>query len=112
MGYRTSIEKAALKTLEQLGYTWHEGELWKPPIGKSASPLLDKIDLLEARIAALTKDAEPVATVLPYGTSPSQKEAFARAQRERDKTPFLDAFLIAGVVCIAGIFLLSYFLKS
>ena len=58
MGYRTSIEKAALKTLEQLGYTWHESELWKPPIGKSASPLLDKIDLLEARIAELTKDAE------------------------------------------------------
>ena len=48
---------------------------------------------------------------LPYGTSPSQKEDFARAQPERDKTPFLDAFLIAGVVCIAGIFLLSYFLK-
>lgn len=25
---------AAIKTLENLGYTYHGGELWKPPLGK------------------------------------------------------------------------------
>lgn len=27
---------AAIKTLERMGYTYHGGELWKPPPGKSA----------------------------------------------------------------------------
>lgn len=28
-----SIELSAIKTLDKLGYTYHGGELWKPPIG-------------------------------------------------------------------------------
>lgn len=29
-----SIELSAIKTLDKLGYTYHGGELWKPPIGE------------------------------------------------------------------------------
>lgn len=25
---------AAIRTLEKLGYSWHGGELWKPPLGR------------------------------------------------------------------------------
>lgn len=32
----TNEEKAAVKTLKHLGYTYHGGELWKPPLGKPA----------------------------------------------------------------------------
>lgn len=28
-------EISAMKTLEYLGYTYHGGEYWKPPLGKS-----------------------------------------------------------------------------
>ncbi len=28
-------ESAAVETLESKGYTWHGGELWKPPLGKA-----------------------------------------------------------------------------
>lgn len=37
-------QQAATHTLERAGYTYHGGELWKPPVGPSASPLLDTID--------------------------------------------------------------------
>lgn len=32
-----SSEQAAVRTLEQRGYTYHGGELWKPPLGSSSS---------------------------------------------------------------------------
>ena len=39
-------EQSAVKTLEQLGYTYHGGELWKPPLGKA--PDFNLIDLYRA----------------------------------------------------------------
>ena len=30
-GHRQRI--AAVRTLERMGYTYHDGELWKPPLG-------------------------------------------------------------------------------
>ena len=39
-------EQSAIKTLEQLGYTYHGGELWKPPLGKA--PEFNLIDSLRA----------------------------------------------------------------
>lgn len=30
----TSRNASAVKTLEQMKYTYHGGEMWKPPIGK------------------------------------------------------------------------------
>lgn len=44
MGHK---ERTAVKTLEQSGYTYNGAKYWKPPIGPSASPMLDKIDTLE-----------------------------------------------------------------
>ncbi len=38
--------QSAVKTLEQLGYTYHGGELWKPPLGKA--PDFNLIDLYRA----------------------------------------------------------------
>lgn len=38
--------KAAIETLERLGYTYEGGELWKPPIGKA--PAFAAPDLLDA----------------------------------------------------------------
>lgn len=40
------LERAE-KTLEYAGYTYCGGELWKPPLGPSAKPLLEHIDSLE-----------------------------------------------------------------
>jgi hypothetical protein len=39
----TNKELAAIKTLEHLGYTYHGGELWKPPLGKPRPSLPDEI---------------------------------------------------------------------
>lgn len=50
--YETERDKA-VKSLQKAGYTDCGGELWKPPIGPSASPLLEEIDRLRAQIAAL-----------------------------------------------------------
>lgn len=38
-------------TLRQAGYTDHGGQLWKPPLGKNASPLLDRIMELKQQLA-------------------------------------------------------------
>lgn len=43
--------KAAIATLEHLGYTWHGGEMWKPPLGPV--PDFSLIDRLHAEIDAL-----------------------------------------------------------
>lgn len=42
--------EAAVKTLEAAGYTYHGGELWKPRLGPSAKPFLDRIAELEAAL--------------------------------------------------------------
>lgn len=57
---------AAIKTLQNLGYTYHGAELWKPPIGKV--PDFDLIDSLRNRISELeASQAAPAAVpvVLP-----------------------------------------------
>lgn len=46
---------AALRTLENLGYTNAGGLFWKPPIGKA--PNFDLIDALRAEVEALRADA-------------------------------------------------------
>jgi hypothetical protein len=38
--------QAAVKTLDRLGYTYHDGEMWKPPLGKA--PAFSAPDLLDA----------------------------------------------------------------
>lgn len=43
----------AVKSLQKAGYTDCGGELWNPPIGPSASPLLEEIDRLRAQLAAI-----------------------------------------------------------
>lgn len=43
--------KAAIATLEHLGYTYHGGEMWKPPLGPA--PNFSLIDQLHAEIDAL-----------------------------------------------------------
>jgi hypothetical protein len=43
-------ERAATKTLEAVGYTYHGGELWKPPLGSDKLPLLTRIAKLEATL--------------------------------------------------------------
>lgn len=42
---------AAVRTLQSLGYTYHGGEGWKPPLGPPPHPILKRIDDLEARLA-------------------------------------------------------------
>jgi len=59
---RTALAKAE-RTLTLAGYTdEHGAELWKPPLGPSAAPLLDKIDELQAKLTAL-EGQEPAAWV-------------------------------------------------
>jgi hypothetical protein len=46
---------AAHRTLVRLGYTWLGGELWKPPLGKRASPQTEKD---AARLRDLLNEAD------------------------------------------------------
>jgi hypothetical protein len=82
-----SIRKtiAAGRTLEGLGYTCHDGELWKPPLGANPSPLLARIIQLQAEAEALRKDAE----WQPIETAP------------KDGTEILVSFNGLGVKCVA-----------
>jgi hypothetical protein len=41
---------AAVKTLEAAGYTFHGGQLWKPPLGPNPQPLFERIAELEAAL--------------------------------------------------------------
>lgn len=56
--------KSAIKTLEQLGYTNHGGEFWKPPIGKA--PDFDLIDSIRAERDALAAKLEAVGSKEPW----------------------------------------------
>lgn len=65
--------EAAIKTLERLGYTYHGGEQWKPPVGRVPEWLDDPIGpaslpvrLLEVTQAAFQWiDAVPQSVQLP-----------------------------------------------
>jgi len=67
-GDKSKISKAnkelnrATKTLENAGYTDNGGELWKPPLGPSASPMIDKIDSLTNELEALRAENESLKT--------------------------------------------------
>ena len=45
-----SKNTAAIATLERMGYTYHGGELWKPPLGKALD--FDLVDRIHARMEA------------------------------------------------------------
>lgn len=49
--HKPARDVAAVRTLAEMGYDWHGGEQWKPPIGKA--PDFDLIDSLRTRITEL-----------------------------------------------------------
>lgn len=61
-----TAEQSAVKTLERLGYTYHGGTQWKPPLGKSAEPLLDRITELQAQLQQY--QWQPIETAPKDGT--------------------------------------------
>jgi hypothetical protein len=40
--------RAAVRTLESLGFTYHDAELWKPPLGQRAAPSDGEREAFEA----------------------------------------------------------------
>jgi hypothetical protein len=54
---------AAQKTLERMGYTYHGGEQWKPPLGQA--PDFALVDRLKARLEAAE---ELIAAIDEYET--------------------------------------------
>lgn len=55
---KAELEKAT-RALESAGYTLKEGaQEWKPPLGPSASPMLDELDRLRAENEALKAEIE------------------------------------------------------
>lgn len=52
-----------VRTLQNAGYTDNGGALWTPPLGKSASPLLDRIDDLEKKNRQLFEALEMAVSV-------------------------------------------------
>jgi len=60
---KANIEKAAVKTLGNLGYSYHGSELWKPPIGKKPDYIEKEINAATALYAFagwLTSMKEPI----------------------------------------------------
>jgi len=56
----------ACRSLVAAGFTYTEGaQSWRPPLGPSASPLLNKIDKLEAQVTVLKNFAESLKFVRP-----------------------------------------------
>lgn len=65
-------EGAAVETLESKGYTWHGGELWKPPLGKAPAYITGeqtRSELLQ-RAEKLADDAEALAERVSRGDTP------------------------------------------
>lgn len=61
-------ERSAVKTLEALGYTYHGGEQWKPPLGKApdyitAEPLPFDLEAAKAGAPIMTRDGRPAVFV-------------------------------------------------
>lgn len=71
------------------GFTYTEGaQEWKPPIGPSASPLLDRIDQLAAQLSDATSQCGVMAELLREGTKVIPAIGVAI-----DDLPVVDAFL-------------------
>jgi len=58
---------AACRTLEHSGYTYHGGELWKPPLGSCPMPLLEQIEALQAENESLKAQIEAAKNQEPIG---------------------------------------------
>lgn len=80
-----AAEWAAHNTLEQMGYTYSGGSLWKPPIGQA--PDFNLIDQLHAKIAELKKDRDEwqEATIMANDNSERELKRRRELQDERDK---------------------------
>lgn len=64
-----SSEKAAVKTLEGMSYTWNGGELWKPPVGEAPDYIKDSSEW----VPEAGDYCEACWLELPDGGSPSFK---------------------------------------
>ena len=66
------IELSAIRTLDKLGYTYHGGELWKPPIGEKPTftqpAEVNRVHEKAGRIYEISKyfDFKKVAEVMQY----------------------------------------------
>ncbi|MFL3604255.1 hypothetical protein ACJU4I_10805 [Pseudomonas aeruginosa] len=80
-----SLELSAVRTLEALGYTYHGGEQWKPPIGKA--PDFDLIDSLRAEVERLRADTSSMRGSLNAYSKSTKKlvKDGTRAAKERDR---------------------------
>lgn len=84
----TPVQVAAVKTLERLGYTYHGGEAWKPPLGQTApvkKPMAWRHDWMELMCAsgeAETKLKMESATP-PAQIAPAQPVELADEQIDR-----------------------------
>ncbi|WP_347220339.1 hypothetical protein [Chryseobacterium sp.] len=80
----TDKAKAAIATLENLGYTHEGGILWKPPLGKA--PDFNLLDTLHARIASLeaqlsARQAAPDGwRLVPVASTAAMEWAFRSAE--------------------------------
>ncbi|MGE8495431.1 hypothetical protein [Comamonas sp.] len=80
----TDKAKAAIATLENLGYTHEGGILWKPPLGKA--PDFNLLDTLHARIASLEaqlsarQDAPDGWRLVPVASTAAMEWAFRSAE--------------------------------
>lgn len=83
---------AAIKTLEHLGYTYHEGEMWKPPVGCSKYEQLVKIDFTKEEFWDLKEDLE--AGVLYY----KHKDEYFPIENKNNLLTCLSAFNYQGNV--------------
>lgn len=87
LAQQAPAQAAAVRTLEQAGYTYHGGELWKPPIGKAPRFITEDtaaqaVGLTQEAIERLW-DASPMFSVAPYEFARAiEREALARAERE------------------------------
>ncbi|WKL16587.1 hypothetical protein QYQ99_03255 [Comamonas testosteroni] len=82
---------AAIKTLQNLGYTYHGAELWKPPIGKV--PDFDLIDSLRNRISELeASQAAPAAVAVPDERAAFERELIDNHHYVPSDFSFKDGF--------------------
>ena len=82
---------AAIKTLQNLGYTYHDAELWKPPIGKV--PDFDLVDSLRNRISELeASQAAPAAVAVPDDRAAFERELIDNHHYVPSDFSFKDGF--------------------